>query len=89
MEAPCLCLFQRDSVLETPCQRAYLTVLLCLHVQNFRLQSFGIQRYRTRSEDDAIEDLINVDKVRDREEEITSEAKTWLFIIACTQPKDY
>ncbi len=48
-----------------------------------------IKKYRTRSKEDSIEDLLNVDKGRGRKEEITGEAKTWLISVACTQPKDY
>ena len=48
-----------------------------------------IKKYRSRSKEDSIEDLLNVDKGRGRKEEITGEAKTWLISIACTQPKDY
>ena len=48
-----------------------------------------IKKYRTRSKEDSIEDLLNVGKGRGRKEEITGEAKTWLISVACTQPKDY
>ena len=48
-----------------------------------------IKKYRTRSEEDSIEDLLNVSKGRGRKEEITGEAKTWLISVACTQPKDF
>lgn len=48
-----------------------------------------IKKYRNRSEDDSIEDLISVGKGRGRKEEITGEAKTWLISVACTQPKDF
>lgn len=48
-----------------------------------------IKKYRARSKDDTIEDLLNVEKGRGRKEEITGEAKTWLISIACTQPKDF
>lgn len=48
-----------------------------------------IKKYRARSEDDTIEDLLNVEKGRGRKEEITGEAKTWLISVACTQPKDF
>lgn len=48
-----------------------------------------IKKYRTRSEGDSIEDLLNVRKGRGRKEEITGEAKTWLISVACTQPKDF
>ena len=48
-----------------------------------------IKKYRARSEDDTIGDLLNVEKGRGRKEEITGEAKTWLISVACTQPKDF
>jgi transposase len=48
-----------------------------------------IKKYRTRSEKDTIEELLNVGKGRGRKEEITGEAKTWLISVACTQPKDF
>ena len=48
-----------------------------------------IRKYRNRSEEDSIEELLNVGKGRGRKEEITGEAKTWLISVACTQPKDF
>ena len=48
-----------------------------------------IKKYRTRSEEDSIEKLLNVSKGRGRKEEIIGEAKTWLISVACTQPKDF
>ena len=48
-----------------------------------------IKKYRNRSEDTAIEELLNVSKGRGRKEEITGEAKTWLISVACTRPKDF
>ena len=48
-----------------------------------------IKKYRNRSEDASIEELLNVDKGRGRKEEITGEAKTWLISVACTQPKEF
>lgn len=48
-----------------------------------------IKKYRNRSEEDSIENLLNVGKGRGRREEITGEAKTWLISVACTQPKDF
>ena len=48
-----------------------------------------IKRYRNRSEENSIEELLNVGKGRGRKEEITGEAKTWLISVACTQPKDF
>lgn len=48
-----------------------------------------IKKYRTRSKNTSIEELLNVDKGRGRKEEITGEAKTWLISQACTQPKEF
>ena len=48
-----------------------------------------IKKYRTRSEEDSLKELLNVSKGRGRKEEITGEAKTWLISVACTQPKDF
>ncbi len=48
-----------------------------------------IKKYRTQSEKDTIRDLLSVGKGRGRKEEITGEAKTWLFSVACTQLKDF
>ena len=48
-----------------------------------------IKKYRTRSEDASVEELLNVEKGRGRKEEITGEAKTWLISVACTQPKEF
>jgi transposase len=47
-----------------------------------------IKKYRTRSEDTSLEELLNVDKGRGRKDEITGEAKTWLISQACMQPKE-
>lgn len=48
-----------------------------------------IKKYRSRSEEDTIKDLLNIDIGHSHKEEITGEAKTWLINITCTQPKDY
>ena len=48
-----------------------------------------IKKYRTRSEEDSIEKLLNVSKGRGRKEEVFGEAKTWLISVACTQPKNF
>ena len=48
-----------------------------------------IKKYRTRSEEDSLEELLNVSKGRGRKEEIAGEAKTWLISVACTRPKDF
>lgn len=48
-----------------------------------------IKKYRTRSDDASLDELLNVEKGRGRKEEISGEAKTWLISVACTQPKDF
>ena len=48
-----------------------------------------IRKYRNRSEDTDIEELLNVGKGRGRKEVITGEVKPWLISVACTQPKDF
>ena len=46
------------------------------------------QKYRNRSEDQSLLDILNVSEGRGRKEEITGEARTWLISIACMKPKD-
>lgn len=48
-----------------------------------------VKKYRTRSKEDTIEQLLSVSKGRGRKDEITGEAKTWLISIACTQPREF
>lgn len=47
-----------------------------------------VKKYRNRSDEDTLDDLLNVSPGRGRKEEITGEAKAWLISVACTQPKD-
>lgn len=47
-----------------------------------------IKKYRTRSSDASVDELLNVAKGRGCKDEITGEAKTWLISVACTKPKD-
>ena len=47
-----------------------------------------IKKYRSRSDDTPIEELLNVSKGRGCKDEITGEARTWLIGIACTKPKE-
>ena len=46
------------------------------------------KKYRNRTPDQSLQDLLNVAEGRGRKEEITGEAKTWLLSIACMKPKD-
>lgn len=47
-----------------------------------------IKKYRQRTSEDSIEDLLSVSEGRGRKEEITGEARTWLISVACMKPKD-
>lgn len=47
-----------------------------------------IKKYRSRSSDTPIDELLNVAKGRGCKDEITGEAKTWLISVACTKPKE-
>lgn len=46
------------------------------------------QKYRNRTEEQSIKDILSVAGGRGRKEEITGEAKTWLISVACMKPKD-
>ena len=46
------------------------------------------QKYRNRSENQSLLDILSVSEGRGRKEEITGEARTWLISIACMKPKD-
>ena len=46
------------------------------------------QKYRNRTSEQTIMDILSVAEGRGRKEEITGEAKTWLISIACMKPKD-
>lgn len=46
------------------------------------------QKYRKRTDEQTIMDILSVAEGRGRKEEITGEAKTWLISIACMKPKD-
>jgi len=47
-----------------------------------------VKKYRNRTADQSLKELLNVEEGRGRKEQISGEAKTWLIGIACTQPKD-
>lgn len=46
------------------------------------------QKYRNRTDEQSLMDILSVSEGRGRKEEITGEAKTWLISIACMKPKD-
>lgn len=46
------------------------------------------KKYRNRTPDQSLQDLLNVAEGRGRKEQITGEAKTWLLSVACMKPKD-
>ncbi len=46
------------------------------------------KKYRNRTDDQTIMDILSVSEGRGRKEEINGEAKTWLISIACMKPKD-
>lgn len=56
---------------------------------NKRTVLLWVNRYTKRSQDDTLDDLLNVAKGRGCKDEITGEAKTWLISVACSKPKDY
>ena len=45
-------------------------------------------KYRKRTPEQTIYDVLNISAGRGRKEEITGEAKTWLISVACMKPKD-
>lgn len=47
-----------------------------------------VKKYRNRTNNQTLKELLNVNEGRGRKEQITGEAKTWLISIACTQPKE-
>lgn len=46
------------------------------------------KKYRNRTKEQSLLDVLRVSAGRGRKEEITGEAKTWLISIACMKPKD-
>lgn len=46
------------------------------------------QKYRNRTKEQSLIDILSVSEGRGRKDEITGEAKTWLISIACMKPKD-
>lgn len=47
-----------------------------------------VKKYRQRTPEDSLENLLSVSEGRGRKEEITGEARTWLISVACMKPKD-
>lgn len=48
-----------------------------------------IRKYRNRSDDDTLDDLLNVSPGRGRKEEITGEAKAWLISVAYSAQRSW
>ena len=55
---------------------------------NKRTVLLWTRKYRNRSVDETLEDILSVSKGRGPKETISGEAKTWLISIACQKPKD-
>lgn len=55
---------------------------------NKRTVLLWTNRYANRSDDETLDDLLNVAKGRGCKDVITGEARTWLISVACTKPKD-
>ena len=55
---------------------------------NKRTVLLWTQKYRNRSADETLDDILSVSKGRGPKEEISGEAKTWMIGIACQKPKD-
>lgn len=56
---------------------------------NKRTVLLWTQKYRNRSADETLDDILSVSKGRGPKEEISGEAKTWIIGIACQKPKDF
>lgn len=56
---------------------------------NKRTVLLWTKKYVGRSDDETLDDLLNVAKGRGCKDEITGEARTWLISVACTKPKDF
>ena len=63
------------------------TVAEELHINRHTVELW-CKKYRNRTPDQSLMELLNVAGGRGRKEEITGEAKTWLLSIACMKPKD-
>lgn len=55
---------------------------------NRRTVILWVKKYKERSPEDTIDDLLSVSSGRGRKEVITGEAKAWLISVACMKPKD-
>lgn len=55
---------------------------------NKRTVLLWTQKYRNRSANETLDDILNVSEGRGPKEEISGEAKTWMISIACQKPKD-
>lgn len=55
---------------------------------NKRTVLLWTQKYRNRSADETLDDILSVSDGRGPKEQISGEAKTWIIGIACQKPKD-
>ncbi len=55
---------------------------------NKRTVLLWTQKYRNRSAEETLDDILSVSEGRGPKEEISGEAKTWILGIACQKPKD-
>lgn len=55
---------------------------------NKRTVLIWTHKYRDRSADETLDDILSVSPGRGPKEEISGEAKTWLISVACQKPKD-
>lgn len=67
--------------------RSSISIAEELHVNRHTVELW-CQKYRNRTDEQTIMDILSVSSGRGRKEEITGEAKTWLISIACMKPKD-
>ena len=56
---------------------------------NKRTVLLWTQKYRNRSSDETLDDILSVSEGRGPKEEISGEARTWITGIACQKPKDF
>ena len=55
---------------------------------NKRTVLLWTKKYRNRSANETLDDILSVSEGRGPKEEISGEAKTWMIGIACQKPKD-
>lgn len=79
---------QRAQILLNKAENKSSTVIAGEIGVNRHTVELWCKKYRNRSADHTILDVLSVSEGRGRKAEITGEAKTWLISIACMKPKD-